>query len=321
MEFVKKQMAYNHSTRREAVKYIVIHDTGNTDRGADALRNFQYFNTGDRGSSADFFVDDTRCVQANDYSKYYSWHCGDGRGKYGITNSNSVGLEICVNSDGDYNAAFNNAVEFTKQLMNTLGVPIDRVVRHYDASRKNCPASMSKNNWAMWTTFKQKLTESAAEPEHWAKPYYEKLHSLGYITDEAWKDFDGYLPAAYAVALLDKTTGGKWDSDEADPSVHWAQPNIISLCGKGVITDKSEWIGLVTSEAYLSKALCLALIDKITGGMKSAYVGRETDHWARNCLDSLCDKAIITTPTAWTDFEAPVTYGAYVTILCGALQI
>ena len=174
MEFVKKQMAYNHSARREAIKYIVIHDTGNTDRGADALRNFQYFNTGDRGSSADFFVDDTRCVQANDYSKYYSWHCGDGHGKYGITNSNSVGLEICVNSDGDYNTAFNNAVAFTKQLMNTLGIPIDRVVRHYDASRKNCPASMSKNSWALWNTFKQKISES----EDLSMSQYEELKAM-----------------------------------------------------------------------------------------------------------------------------------------------
>ena len=171
MDFVKKQMAYNHSTRREVIKYIVIHDTGNTDKGADALRNFQYFNTGDRGSSADFFVDDKQCVQANDYSKYYSWHCGDGHGKYGITNSNSVGLEICVNSDGDYNTAFNNAVEFTKQLMKTLNIPLHHVVRHYDASRKNCPASMSKNNWALWEKFKEKLSES----EDLSMSQYEEL--------------------------------------------------------------------------------------------------------------------------------------------------
>ena len=164
-------------------------------------------------------------------------------------------------------------------------------------------------------------------PAHWAQQYYDKLTKLGYITDPAWQDFEGYLPASFALALLDKLLSAEkdnavWTSEETDASIHWAQPHVISLCGKGVIADKSEWIGLITSEAYLSKTLCLALVDKMTGGMKPAYVGRETDHWGRNHLDSLCDKAIITTPEAWAnDFEAPVTYGAYIKLLCGALWI
>ena len=90
----------------------------------------------------------------NDYAKYYTWHCGDGKGKYGITNSNSIGIEICINSDGNYNTAFQNAVELTKHLMKELNIPLEKVVRHYDASRKNCPARMNKNGWALWNTFK-----------------------------------------------------------------------------------------------------------------------------------------------------------------------
>ena len=43
--------------------------------------------------------------------------------------------------------------------MKELNIPIERVVRHYDASRKSCPNSMSKNNWAEWHLFKQKLIE------------------------------------------------------------------------------------------------------------------------------------------------------------------
>lgn len=131
------------------IKYIVIHDTGNTGKGADALSHFNYFNGGNRGSSADFFVDSTQTVRINDYTKYYTWHCGDGKGKYGITNSNSIGIEICVNSDGDYMKAYTAAAELTRRLMSELSVPPERVVRHYDASRKNCPASMSANNWEL----------------------------------------------------------------------------------------------------------------------------------------------------------------------------
>ena len=97
-----KQIAYNISNRNGTkIKYIVIHDTGNTSPGANANSHYNYFNGGNRYSSADFFVDDKQALCVNDYYKYYTWHCGDGYGKYGITNENSIGIEICINSDGN----------------------------------------------------------------------------------------------------------------------------------------------------------------------------------------------------------------------------
>ena len=155
-----KQIAYNRSRRSAAIKYIVVHDTGNTDRGADAERHYQYFNSGDHDSSADVFVDDHQAIQVNDWDKYYTWHCGDGHGKYGITNGNSVGVEMCINPDGDYNKAFDRTVEVVKELMQTLGIDANHVVRHYDASRKDCPMSMSGNGWARWNEFKKRITET-----------------------------------------------------------------------------------------------------------------------------------------------------------------
>lgn len=171
MNITKKQIAYNRSQRNSAIRYIVIHDTGNKSKGANAISHFNYFNGGNRSSSADFFVDDKEVLQINDYNKYYTWQCGDGKGKYGITNANSLGIEICVNSDGDYTKAFKNAVELTKMLMKELNIPQERVVRHYDASRKNCPASMSDNNWALWKDFKKQITES----EDLTMAQYEEL--------------------------------------------------------------------------------------------------------------------------------------------------
>lgn len=154
-----KQIAYNRSRRTSAIKYIVVHDTGNTDKGADTERHYLYFNGGDRDSSADVFVDDHQAIQVNDWDKYYTWHCGDGHGKYGITNANSVGVEMCINSDGDYEKAFDRTVAVVKELMQVLGIDADHVVRHYDASRKDCPMSMHANNWARWNEFKRRITE------------------------------------------------------------------------------------------------------------------------------------------------------------------
>ena len=217
------QIAYNHSKRTQPIQYIVIHDTGNSSSGANAKSHFQYFNTGNRNSSADYFVDDTTILQVNDYHTYYTWHCGDGKGKYGITNQNSIGIEMCVNSDGDYEKAFSNMITITKQLMQELNIPPERVVRHYDASRKNCPASMNNGTWAKWKEFKsiieedidmaklEELENRIAKLENkmvynyidtnmpdWAKPTIQKLVDKGYLkgdgnglglTDEMLKIF------------------------------------------------------------------------------------------------------------------------------------
>ena len=152
------QIKYNRSNRGGTpIKYIVVHDTGNPSRGANATAHYNYFNGGDRSSSADFFVDDTQVLCVNDYYKYYTWHCGDGRGKYGITNRNSVGIEFCINVDSDRDKTLERTAQLVRELMQELNIPIDRVVRHYDASRKNCPQSMSGNGWAQWYRFKEKL--------------------------------------------------------------------------------------------------------------------------------------------------------------------
>ena len=152
------QIKYNRSNRGGTpIKYIVVHDTGNPSRGANATAHYNYFNGGDRSSSADFFVDDTQVLCVNDYYKFYTWHCGDGHGKYGITNRNSVGIEFCINVDSDRDKTLERTAQLVRELMQQLNIPIDRVVRHYDASRKNCPQSMSKNGWAQWYKFKEKL--------------------------------------------------------------------------------------------------------------------------------------------------------------------
>jgi N-acetylmuramoyl-L-alanine amidase CwlA len=152
------QIAYNRTKRTVKPQYIVIHDTGNKSKGADADAHFNYYNTGNRQSSADIFVDDKKILKVNDYNKYYTWHCGDGKGKYGISNANTVGVEICINSDRDYDKAVQNTIVAVRDLMKELDIPLDRVVRHYDASKKLCPATMSADDWKTWKEFKRMLS-------------------------------------------------------------------------------------------------------------------------------------------------------------------
>lgn len=136
------------------IKYIVIHYTaGRSSKPGNAADGARGANKVGRNASADFFVDDNEIVQANpDLKKYYCWHVGDGNGKYGITNTNSVGIEMCSTlADGTNvheanhtgwsvsKAVLERTAELTRYLMKKYDVPKERVVRHYDASRKCCP--------------------------------------------------------------------------------------------------------------------------------------------------------------------------------------
>lgn len=200
------QISYNITKRTQKPIYIVIHDTANTAVGADAKSHFYYFNSGNKNASADFFVDDQNVLQINDYNKYYTWHCGDGNGKYGITNSNSIGIEICINSDGNYDKAFNNTIKLVKELMKELNIPAERVVRHYDASRKNCPGSMKSENWGLWNYFKQRIQEEDSKfadiENHYAEEHIKKLEDYKLINGDGNGHFNPDLKITRADAAI-----------------------------------------------------------------------------------------------------------------------
>jgi N-acetyl-anhydromuramyl-L-alanine amidase AmpD len=166
----RKPISFNYTNSTDERLYIVIHDTGNKNSGSNALAHYELFNSGDKQSSANYFVDDSNIIETVDPNSRYSWHCGDGNGKYGITNRNSIGIEICINSDGNYDVAVKNAIELTQYLMQAFNISIDKVVRHYDASRKNCPGTMSDNNWEKWSWFKLQLQNKL--PEGFNEQFY-----------------------------------------------------------------------------------------------------------------------------------------------------
>lgn len=151
------QLKRHISPRKQKIRYIVIHDTGNPSAGAGATAHKKYFLTTERKASADFLVEEDTIIKLNNYDKYFTWHCGDGRGKFGITNSNSLGIEMCINKGSNYQKTINNTIKLTYKLMQELKIPTEQVIRHYDASRKRCPGSMAANNWDKWKRFKQSL--------------------------------------------------------------------------------------------------------------------------------------------------------------------
>lgn len=137
---------YNISVRTASVKYIVVHYVGaGSNAPGNALANCKYFAGGNRNASAHYFIDDADIYEYADPSQYYCWHVGDGKGKYGIYNSNSIGIEVCNNGGPFTDIEIDQLHWLVWKLMTDFNVNAVNVVRHYDASRKNCPAYYAQN--------------------------------------------------------------------------------------------------------------------------------------------------------------------------------
>ena len=172
--------------------YIVIHDTGNRDGGSNAVANRNYFNTIEAQSSAHYIVDDKTILLAV-AEKDGAWHCGDGAGMYGINNRNSIGIEICVNTDGCYQSALQNTKDLVISLLLKYNLKPSAIVRHFDASKKNCPASMNADGkWTAWQVFKEDLTLQYAvaklvqkgvisSPDYWLDPKNTTTYKGDYV--------------------------------------------------------------------------------------------------------------------------------------------
>ena len=145
------------------IKYLVIHDTGNTTKGSDAKSHYRYLQAATRYGSAHYYLDDKQIIQTIGDS-LVAWSIGD---KWGYANnpnrikdalnSNSLSVELCINSDIDKAKAYKNLVELTKNLMKKFNISPNRVIRHFDATGKICPGSWSGNNWAKWWQFKEDI--------------------------------------------------------------------------------------------------------------------------------------------------------------------
>lgn len=100
--------------------YIVIHYVGAV---STAKNNVDYYASKNLDASAHYFVDEKSIWQSvEDFNK--AWHCGGGlQGNGGhtfyqkCTNSNSIGIEMCVKKTAAGNWYFEEATVATTQLI------------------------------------------------------------------------------------------------------------------------------------------------------------------------------------------------------------
>ena len=158
----------NYRKGREfPINWICLHFTANN--GDTAQNNADYFAREVVKASAHYFVDPNGVVQSVKDSDT-AWHCGRERGgSYynDCRNANSIGIEMCsVIRNGVYvipEATMKRAAKLTRELMAKYHVPISRVCRHYDVTRKECPEPWVRDE-SLWRKFKARLT-APVEPE------------------------------------------------------------------------------------------------------------------------------------------------------------
>jgi len=123
-------------TALSGTRYITIHNTANTGAGANARAHANYVKNPSTEVSWHFTVDDHEIYQHLPTNEV-GYHAGTSAG-----NSQSIGIEICENSDGDFEKAVKNSQELVAKLMADHNVPIGRVVQHQYWSGKLCPRKL-----------------------------------------------------------------------------------------------------------------------------------------------------------------------------------
>lgn len=201
MQINKLHGKYNISKRTLPVKYIVVHYTGNgTSKSGSAKANCQYFGRADRDASAHFFIDDGGVWEFANPKTYYTWHCGDGHGKFGITNANSIGIEVCQNGDKPFTETeIKYLTELVLLLMNYFDVPASRVVRHYDASHKLCPLYYAKRS-SEWEKLRDRITgHKTTKPAAQTKPASTTTTSVKDLVKTGQKGLNSMLGAKLVI--------------------------------------------------------------------------------------------------------------------------
>lgn len=147
-QFIRVNKYSRPGLKLKDVKKLVLHWTANP--GASAANHFMYFDNtiiqAQRYASAHIFVDKNEAINIIPLDEV-AYHANDGtyRGVPELKpNANflSIGVEMCVEKDGTFHL---NTIARTEDVFVELCKrfkldPMKDIVRHYDITRKNCPA-------------------------------------------------------------------------------------------------------------------------------------------------------------------------------------
>lgn len=244
-------------------KYIAVHQTGNTDKGADAQAHANLQSNKVLSYGWHWQVDDKIAIQSFDHD-FKIWCQGDGWN--GIGNNQAISVEICVNSDGNYNQTIENGAKLVARIMKQENIGIDFVKQHNFFSGKNCPEQIrAGKNGITWSKFidKVKMNLGTEAP----KPVIAETDSVdpeANFTISAGI-FSNKIRAKEAINILEKAGFGYFDIVETKDVASKENPEHgfvgnFKVTAKNQLairkrpTTKSDKIGALNSGAVVSIA-------------------------------------------------------------------
>lgn len=199
---INKLEAHPTNYRRGSIndkKYLVIHWVG---ASSTAENNAKYFaNNPHLSASAHYFVDDKEIYNSVPIDDV-AFAVGDGQGKKGITNENSINIEMCCKVATGDEISWAGYTITDKTIINTIELvckilqcyPDLILARHYDASGKWCPGIFVEYPY-QWQQFKKKvevylniMTSSSEWQKNLMIDAITELQKSGVIVSDEWKE-------------------------------------------------------------------------------------------------------------------------------------
>lgn len=127
------------------IRWIVIHETDNFAKSADAQHHSDYLATNEDDVNSWHYTVDENIIIHQLPDEEVGWHAGDQQTEHG-GNMSGVGIEMCVNEGSDFEKTVDNTARLAAVLLESYNLKIDALKRHHDFSGKNCPAHFYKED-------------------------------------------------------------------------------------------------------------------------------------------------------------------------------
>lgn len=137
---------------KRKIKYIVIHETDNFESGVGAKNHAIFLKENNTSSTSWHYTVDDKEIYHHIPDNEVAYHTGDD-----IGNQYGIGIELCVNADGNFEKTFDNATKLVAYLLKEYNLTINDIKTHNDFSGKDCPHSILKKNRI--GEFKRKVKE------------------------------------------------------------------------------------------------------------------------------------------------------------------
>ncbi len=227
--------------RKMIPRYITDHDTGNKGRGANALAHNQYLHNmasyhprDTKSVSWHITVDEQTIIQHLPLDEI-AWHCGDGvNGKGNLT---SIGVEKCMNVDGNRQLTEENAIALYVYLNLTLKITANNIYPHQYWSGKNCPAVILQREGS-FNKFRKRIEMAIRESNETEK----NSNTLKSTSTIKTLKIDGYL-GELTIRALQRYFGTPVDGVISKPST------VIKALQKLLNVTADGYFGAVTISA------------------------------------------------------------------------